>query len=212
MTKRAFYTLFTLGWLGAMPLWAQQVPELVAEQGYADLVLVNGKIVSMDDRSTRPDTPGQNYQSMAIKGKRIMALGNNQEMRTLAGPATRFLDVGGRTVIPGLIQTHHHTFLFADLRYGPEMGLLDPSIRLTVATEATAEANGQKGTGRHHQRHPCPEHSGRKMDSSQSTGIGKGSSRPQSYLAVSGPAQQETAGGSHRETPGYGLQHDSRDH
>ena len=46
----------------------------------------------MDDRSTRPDTPGQNYQSMAIKGKRIMALGRNQEMRTLAGPATRILD------------------------------------------------------------------------------------------------------------------------
>jgi len=92
MTKRAFYTLFTLGWLGAMPLWAQQVPELVSEQGYADLVLINGKIVSMDDRSTRPDTPGQNYQSMATKGKRIMALGSNQEMRTLAGPATRILD------------------------------------------------------------------------------------------------------------------------
>ncbi len=144
MTKRAFYSLFTLGWLGAMPLWAQQVPELVSEQGYADLVLVNGKIVSMDDRSTRPDTPGQNYQSMAIKGKRIMALGSNQEMRKLAGPATRFLDVGSRTVIPGLIQTHHHTFLFADLRYGPEMGLLDPSIRLTVTTEATAEATAKK--------------------------------------------------------------------
>ncbi len=58
MTKRTLFTLFTLGWLGAAPLWAQQVPELVAEQGYADLVLINGKIVSMDNRSTTPDTPG----------------------------------------------------------------------------------------------------------------------------------------------------------
>ncbi len=144
MTKRTLFTLFTLGWLGAVPLWAQQIPELVAEQGYADLVLINGKIVSMDNRSTTPDTPGQIYQSMAVKGKRIMALGSNQEMRSLAGPDTHFLDVGSRTVLPGLIQTHHHTFLFADLRYGPEMGLLDPSIRLTVETEATPEATAKK--------------------------------------------------------------------
>jgi len=33
---------------------AQQLPPLVAEQGYADLVLFNGKIVTMDDRSYTP--------------------------------------------------------------------------------------------------------------------------------------------------------------
>ncbi len=35
----------------------QQLPPLVAEQGYADLVLVNGKIVTMDDRSYTPNSP-----------------------------------------------------------------------------------------------------------------------------------------------------------
>jgi len=122
------------------PAMGQQLSPLVAEQGYADMILLNGKIVSMDDRSTVPDTSGNVYQSMAIKGKRIMALGSNQEMRALAGPATRLVELEDRTVLPGLIQTHHHTFLFADLRYGPEMGLLDPSIRLSVVTEATPEA------------------------------------------------------------------------
>ncbi len=79
--------------------FSQQIPDLVAEHGYADVLLVNGKIVSMDDRSIVPDTPGNIYQAMAIKGKRIMALGTNAEMRRLAGPRTRTVEVGQKTVI-----------------------------------------------------------------------------------------------------------------
>ncbi len=59
----------------------QQLPPLVAQQRYADLVMTNGKIVSMDDRSATPDTPGHIYQAMAIKGEKIMALGSDAEMR-----------------------------------------------------------------------------------------------------------------------------------
>ena len=50
---------------------AQQLPPLVAEQGYADLVLVNGKIVTMDDRSYTPDSPGNIVEAMAVKGKKM---------------------------------------------------------------------------------------------------------------------------------------------
>ncbi len=89
---------------------ALQIPDLVAEQGYADRILINGKIVTMDDWSTVPDEPGHIFEAMAIKGKKIMALGTDQQIRELAGPKTHFIDVGGRTVIPGLIQTHYHLF------------------------------------------------------------------------------------------------------
>ena len=68
---------------------SQQIPPLVAEQGYADMVLLNGKIVSMDDRSATPNTPGNTTQAMAIKGERIMALGSNAEMRRISGPNPR---------------------------------------------------------------------------------------------------------------------------
>ena len=68
---------------------AQQLPPLVAQQGYADSVLINGKIVSMDDWGTVPNTPGNIYEAMAIKGKRIMALGTNQAMRELARARTQ---------------------------------------------------------------------------------------------------------------------------
>jgi predicted amidohydrolase YtcJ len=123
---------------------SQGVPALVAEQGYADMILFNGKIVSMDDRSIVPDTPGHIYQAMAIKGKRIMALGTNAEMRRLSGPRTRSLDVGGRSVIPGLIQTHYHTFTSAGGMYGPQVGLVDPSVKLTVEAATTPEATAKK--------------------------------------------------------------------
>ncbi len=123
---------------------SQQLPPLVAQQGYADMVLFNGKVVSMDDRSITPNTPGNIAQAMAIKGERIMALGSNAEMRGLAGPNTRFVDVGNRTVIPGLIQTHYHSYGSAARTYGPQLGLVDPSVKLIVVAETTAEATAKK--------------------------------------------------------------------
>ena len=124
--------------------WGQQLPPLVAEQGYADLVLVNGKIVTMDDRSYTPNSPGNIVEAMAVKGKKIMAVGSNVEMRALAGPNTRFVDIENKTVMPGLIQTHYHLFSPAVSRYGPQVGLTDPSVKLTVVAETTAEATAKK--------------------------------------------------------------------
>ncbi|MEE2839762.1 MAG: amidohydrolase family protein [Acidobacteriota bacterium] len=124
--------------------FSQEIPDLVAQQGYADTIVVNGKIVSMDDRSIVPDTSGNIYQAMAIKDKKIMALGTEVEIRGLAWASTRVLDVGGRTVIPGLVQTHYHTFTSAGSMYGPQVGLVDPSIKLTMEAESTAEATAKK--------------------------------------------------------------------
>lgn len=124
--------------------WSQNLPPLIAEGAYPELILVNGKIVSMDDRSSNPDTPGHVYQAMAIKGERILALGTDQEMRALAGPKTRILDVEKRTVIPGLIETHFHLFINAAARYGPSQGLVDPSVKLTVVGDRTAEGTAKK--------------------------------------------------------------------
>ncbi|MBI2822321.1 MAG: hypothetical protein HYX74_08860, partial [Acidobacteria bacterium] len=123
---------------------AQSRSPLVDRMGYADTILINGKIVSMDDRSTTPDTPGHIYQAMAIKGKKIMALGTIDEMKALAGPETRVEDLGGRVMIPGLIQTHFHLFMGAAVRYGPKFGLTDPSVNLTVTAEPSPEATAKK--------------------------------------------------------------------
>ena len=66
-----------------------------------DAIVVNGKIVTVDDRFTIA-------QALAIKNQRIVATGNNADIRKLADANTKVIDVKGRTVIPGLIDNHSH--------------------------------------------------------------------------------------------------------
>ena len=126
--------------------FAQDRPPLAEEMGWADRILINGKVVSMEDRSIVPDTPGRIYQAMAIKGKRIMALGSSAEIRALAGPKTDVIDLGGKTVVPGLIQTHYHLYNSAIRTYGPQFGLTDRMVKVTLVAEATTEATTKKIT------------------------------------------------------------------
>ena len=135
--------LVTLAFMAA-PGLAQSRPALVEDQGWADMIVVNGKVVSMDDRSTTPDKPGRIYAAMAIKGKRIMALGTDAEIRALAGSKTEVMDVGGKTVIPGLVATHFHLFSPAASRYGASQGLVDPSVKLTVESDKDPESTAKK--------------------------------------------------------------------
>lgn len=67
----------------------------------ADLVLQGGKIVTMDPRSTLAE-------AVAVKFGRIVALGSVDEVGKLRGSRTEIVDLKGRTVIPGLIDTHGH--------------------------------------------------------------------------------------------------------
>ena len=66
-----------------------------------DLILSNGKIITVDNRFAIA-------QAVAIKGDRLIAVGTNQEIAQLAGPNTRKIDLGGKAVIPGLIDAHAH--------------------------------------------------------------------------------------------------------
>ncbi|MGB6614315.1 MAG: amidohydrolase family protein [Trebonia sp.] len=67
----------------------------------AALVLVNGKIVTVDEQfSIR--------QAVAIEGERITAVGEDAAVLARAAPDARVVDLGGRTVIPGLIDNHNH--------------------------------------------------------------------------------------------------------
>ncbi len=137
-------TLFVVGLILPGLGRAQSYPALVEKMGYADTILVNGKIVTMDDRSIGANTPGNIFESMAIKGKRIMDLGTNSEMQRLAGPNTQTVDIGQRTVIPGLIATHYHLFSSAARTYGPDFGLTDPSVKVSVVADSTVEGTAKR--------------------------------------------------------------------
>jgi predicted amidohydrolase YtcJ len=76
-------------------------PAASAPADPADLLLVNGRIVTVD--SAHPTA-----EAIAIKGDRIMALGTTAEMDKLKGPATRRIDLQGKLAIPGFIEGHGH--------------------------------------------------------------------------------------------------------
>src|SRR5262245_64040221 len=66
-----------------------------------ETVLVNGKILTIDPQSSI-------RSALAIREGRIAALGTDADIRRLAGPRTRTIDLQGRTVIHGMIDSHMH--------------------------------------------------------------------------------------------------------
>ena len=97
-----------------------------------DTALVNGKIITLDERSTIAD-------ALAVRDGKIVAVGGSADIRNLAGPATRIIDLGGRTVIPGLIDSHMHA-IRAALFYATEVNWIGtrsiPEAMERIATAA----------------------------------------------------------------------------
>jgi predicted amidohydrolase YtcJ len=87
--------LSTGAWAGRLDA---QAPPAAAP---ADLIVTAGRIRTVDP--ARPLV-----QAMAVRGGRIVFVGSAAEAAMLRGPATRMLDLGGRTVVPGLIDAHAH--------------------------------------------------------------------------------------------------------
>ena len=70
MKKRIFVTVLALSLLSPGLGLSQEIPDLVIEHGYADLILVNGKIFTMDERRYIPDVPGLIVEAMAVRAHR----------------------------------------------------------------------------------------------------------------------------------------------
>jgi predicted amidohydrolase YtcJ len=67
----------------------------------ADLVLIHGKILTVDSKDSIAE-------ALAIRGGKIVAIGKSAEILHLAGSATRRIDLEGRAATPGLIDSHAH--------------------------------------------------------------------------------------------------------
>lgn len=73
----------------------------LAAQNTAETIFVNGKIITVDEAfSVR--------SALAIGGGRILGAGSDEEINRFRGPETRVVDLGGKTVLPGLIDSHSH--------------------------------------------------------------------------------------------------------
>lgn len=76
-------------------------PSIDAQQPSADLVLTNGRIVTVDE--ARPEA-----EAVAMRGDTIAAVGTNAEIQKLVGPTTTVIDLKGQLAIPGFIEGHGH--------------------------------------------------------------------------------------------------------
>src|SRR5258705_7847112 len=91
---RSLVVAFTL--LAAPGPSAAQVPaELLA---YPNVVIVNGKVLTVDKEFTVAE-------AVAMRDGKILAVGTNDQIRRLVGPSTRVVDAGGKSVVPGFIDS-----------------------------------------------------------------------------------------------------------
>jgi predicted amidohydrolase YtcJ len=105
----------------------------------ADMVLFNGKILTVDkDFSIR--------EALAIGHGEVLASGTSAEMKKLAGDETKLIDLGGRTVIPGLTDGHIHG-IRAALTFGTEVNWIGvPTLKVALARIHQAARSQEPGS------------------------------------------------------------------
>jgi predicted amidohydrolase YtcJ len=86
---------------GTQPVQAAQPPEPAA-----DLVVLNAQLLTVDKDFHKAE-------AAAIRGGVFVRVGTNDQIRPLVGPKTRVIDAKGKTVIPGLIDSHVHALMVA---------------------------------------------------------------------------------------------------
>lgn len=69
-----------------------------------DMIITNARVLTMDAAHPRAE-------AVALGDGKVLAVGSRAEVEALAGPGTRIIDAGGRTVMPGFVESHLHLVL-----------------------------------------------------------------------------------------------------
>lgn len=96
--------------------------------GMAEVIFFNGKVLTVDTDEGEFTVA----EGVAVGGGKILAVGPSDRMLALAGAKTRRIDLRGKTVMPGIIDTHAHPTQYAGYRTAPEMA---PEIAATHMIE-----------------------------------------------------------------------------
>jgi len=88
----------------------------------ADLVLINGKVITVDPSFTI-------QEAVAVQNGRIAAVGSTEEMQSYVGPGTRVLDLRGNLVLPGINEAHMHAPFFGASRPPLSLDLAYPAVQ-----------------------------------------------------------------------------------
>jgi predicted amidohydrolase YtcJ len=98
-----------------------------------DCIYINGNLVTVDPRDTIA-------QALAIKGDAIVTVGSNSDVRALAGPATEVVDLGGKTVLPGINDCHMHAALLGGIRPPMTLDAGFPTVKSIADIKAAVKA------------------------------------------------------------------------
>lgn len=122
------------------------------EELYSDLVLINGKIYTLNDSN-------EIAESVAIKNDKIIYVGSNEGVKKFIGPNTKVLNLNGKPVFPGFIDTHIHfvkvgfSLLTLDLREAHSI----EELKLLVKGAAERSSKGKWILGRGWDQEKFPE-------------------------------------------------------
>lgn len=97
----AVLVALALGTAASTAAFRPAVAQQPATPARADLILTNARIYTAD--ADRPFV-----QAMAVRDGRVAFVGSERSALALRGPSTRVLDLGGKTVIPGMVDAHAH--------------------------------------------------------------------------------------------------------
>lgn len=130
---------------------------------FADAIYINATVVTVNDKQPTAE-------AVAVKGGKILAVGNRSTIYALKGPTTQVFDLKGRTMVPGFIDAHGHLFMqgiaaaVADLLPPPDgpvdnIPKLQEKLKAWSQTRAAAKlgwivGNGYDDTQLQEKRHP----------------------------------------------------------
>jgi predicted amidohydrolase YtcJ len=100
----------------------------------ADMIITGARVLTMDPGHPRAE-------AVAISAGRILAVGSRSEVQAMAGPATRVIEAGGRTLLPGFVESHLHLVLGGAELVQLQLGGVEGFDPLAEAFRAYAGAN-----------------------------------------------------------------------
>ena len=118
---------------------SQQKAEAMSTQKSANFVLTNGRIYTVNE-----DQPWA--QAVAVDGNKIVYVGDNDGAKAFVGAGTESLDLEGRLVLPGFVESHIHLMLGAATSSGLTLTMTDSIDDVQRKLKEYADANREKKT------------------------------------------------------------------
>jgi predicted amidohydrolase YtcJ len=133
----------------ALALLLACAPSAAAEEEKASLVLTNAVVHTVDPSRPRAE-------AVAVRGRRVVAVGSRREMEPFIGPKTRVRDLAGRTVVPGFDDSHAHLlgigFARLDVNLVGTTTYAEVVERVAAAVKGRAPGEWIRGRGWHEEK------------------------------------------------------------